>query len=131
MMTVKKLYKHRTNRQKLNDRLDALLHDIVVARDHNCVTCGKNYNLTAGHLFTRSYGRIKYDLSNVHCQCKGCNLQHEYRPDIFTHWFIEKFGAGKYNELFVEAHKPVDPIKVWQLEMIEDQLKVIKKSLEV
>ena len=44
---------------------------------------------------------------------------------------MNKFGAGKYNELFIEAHKPVDPIKVWQLELIEDQLKTIKRSLEV
>ena len=129
-MTIDKLRKTRTNRQRIVTRLDKLLHDIVVLRDRACVICGSTTNLQAGHLFTRSYGRVKYNLLNTHCQCRSHNFLHEHKPDIYTKWFLDKYGKTAYDDLYTEAHLPSEPIKTWQLEHIEDTLKVIKKSLE-
>lgn len=129
-MTIKELKKTRTSRQKLVARLDKLLHDIVVLRDRKCVTCGSTSNLQAGHLLTRSYGRVKYSLVNTHCQCRSCNYLHEYKPDIYTKWFLDKYGKTAYDDLYTEAHLPAEPIKTWHLEAIEETFKVIKKSLE-
>lgn len=129
-MTIKGLRRVKTNRQKIVDRLDDLLHDIVVLRDRACVICGSTAELQAGHLFTRSYGRVKYDLMNVHCQCRSHNFLHEHKPDIFTKWFLDKFGKEAYDDLYREAHLPPEPIKTWQLKVVEEQLTVIKKNLE-
>jgi uncharacterized protein YjiS (DUF1127 family) len=128
--TIKRIWQHRTARQKLTEQLDQLLHDIVILRDKACVICGANTQLQAGHLFTRSYGRVKYDLLNVHCQCRSHNFLHEHKPDIFTKWFLDKFGKQAYDDLYTEAHKPREPIKPWQLQETYDQLLTIKKTLE-
>jgi len=73
-------------------RLDRLVSKIVLSRDKSCVVCGSDKNLTAGHLFSRVAYSTRWDLDNVYCQCKSCNLRHEYDFYPLLRKVIDKFG---------------------------------------
>ena len=88
-----------TERKKLVKRLDEVTREIVLKRDFACVTCGKTTNLQCGHLITRSRYGVRWDLQNCNAQCAGCNLRHEYQPEIYTRWFLKVFGEVAYQDL--------------------------------
>lgn len=81
-----------TIRKQLIKKLDKKFKDIVLKRDnYTCVLCGGAAN-TAGHIITRVYYNLRWDLKNIHASCRGCNLSHEHRPYIFINWYIKKYG---------------------------------------
>jgi 5-methylcytosine-specific restriction endonuclease McrA len=88
-----------TERKKLVKRLDEVTREIVLKRDKFCVTCGKTENLQCGHLITRARYGVRWDLMNCNAQCSGCNLRHEYQPEIYTRWFLNHYGEKEYQSL--------------------------------
>jgi hypothetical protein len=92
-------------RKQLVKQLDTLVSLIVRKRDGRCVQCGTTENLTCGHLITRSKYKVRWNLQNCHCQCRNCNLSHEYNPHPFTQWFIERFGLQAYKDLNRESNR--------------------------
>ena len=96
-----------TERKKLVKKLDKIFSEYIRARDKRCVICGTTKNLQAGHLITRAVYATRWDENNVFAQCRSCNYTHEYRPEIFTSWYIEKFGVEKYVDLNIKAQKIV------------------------
>ncbi len=90
----------RTKRRNLIERLDKVFADYIKARDnYTCVVCGSKQNIQAGHLITRVNYSTRWDEMNCFAQCRSCNFMHEYRPEIFTLWFIEKYGQETYEKL--------------------------------
>ena len=114
-------------RQRLIKRLDNVFSKYIRLRDKRCVICGTTENLQAGHLITRRCYATRWDEMNVFAQCRNCNYTHEYRPEIFTNWYIEKFGADKYQELVVKSKMVVKYKNADLLAMIEYYKQKIKE----
>jgi hypothetical protein len=125
--------KKKTPRQLAEIRLDKLVKEIVLMRDGGCVcpspVKGHQTTRTPGHLISRGKESVKWDLWNVHEQCSGCNARHEYYPEIFTAWFIRKFGGGAYEELESRSYK-VAKLTLDDLETLEFELTEILKWQE-
>ena len=88
-----------TERKRLIKRLDDVTREIVLRRGSSCVTCGSSTRLQCGHLITRARYGTRWDLMNCHIQCAGCNLRHEYQPEIYTRWFLNTYGEQEYQNL--------------------------------
>jgi len=97
-------------RKKLVKKLDKVFGDYIKERDGNkCVICNmpkEAVRIDPGHLITRASFATRWDEENCFAQCRGCNLTHEYRPEIMTNWFIQKFGQKKYELLYIKSRKP-------------------------
>jgi len=93
-------------RKKLVKELDALVRQIVLARDQRCVTCGTKNRPSPGHLFSRTAYSTRWDLDNVFQQCIGCNLFHEMDSYPFTKYFIDRFGQEKWDALHLKYSTP-------------------------
>lgn len=94
-------------RKKLVAKLDKTFSEYIRARDGKCVQCGATERLTCGHLITRSKYSVRWDSTNAFGQCSKCNLLHEYQPERFTSWFIEKYGKEKYLDLVFRSNQIV------------------------
>jgi 5-methylcytosine-specific restriction endonuclease McrA len=108
-------------RKGLVRKLDKLVGDIVKQRDGICTTCGSHSDLQPGHLFSRVAYSTRWDLMNVYCQCRSCNLRHEYDPYPLTNYFIEIWGRKKLDELHFKYVHPVK-FKDFQLQELYDNL---------
>jgi len=86
-------------RKQVVKKLDAEFSKFIRNRDKRCVLCGTTENLQCGHLLTRVAYSTRWDEVNCHCQCRSHNLEHEYRPHVFTQWFLRKFGQTRYDLL--------------------------------
>lgn len=122
---VKTVRKRKTSeRKKLIKQLDQVVREIVLKRELHCVTCGKTSNLQCGHLITRSRYGVRWDLLNCHTQCSGCNFRHEFQPEIYTRWFIKKFGQNEYFNLCLKAELQgkytIDELETMLMELTEE-----------
>ena len=117
----------KTDRKKLIKRLDSIVREIVLLRDGRCVICGKLDNLQCGHLITRGKHSVRWDLKNCHVQCSGCNLKHEFYPEIYTQWFLNKYGLVEYEALCRRSEG--SKYSISQLEDIEFELTELRKVL--
>jgi hypothetical protein len=96
--------KRKLSRKGLVAALDKIVSLIVRLRDKQCVLCGKRQNLQCGHLFSRVWYQIRWNLLNCHTQCSGCNFKHEHDSYPFQEWFKKKFGELQYHSLYQQAH---------------------------
>lgn len=87
-------------------KADRLLSRYVILRDGHCVTCGSMEALQCGHLFSRASYSTRWDDRNVFCQCRGCNLRHEYDPGPLTLVFLERYGKEDYEALHRKYRTP-------------------------
>lgn len=86
-------------RKRLIRNLDTAFSEVILKRDKCCVLCGKTEHLAAGHLISRACYAVRWDERNVFVQCRGCNLLHEFRPERFTLWFLNRHGLDAYRLL--------------------------------
>jgi hypothetical protein len=99
----------KSERKKLVAKLDAVFSEYIRARDgYRCITCGvqgreRDGLMQCGHLFTRASYSTRWDELNCFCQCRGCNLSHEYDPAPFTIRFIHKYGQEAYERLYAKS----------------------------
>lgn len=77
--------------------LDVVVSQIVRRRDKKCVICGSTQNPQAGHFIGRRHFAVRWDLTNVHQQCSGCNIGHNSNPIPYTLFIQQKYGE-KYPE---------------------------------
>ena len=97
-------------RKKLIKKLDKVFGDYIKERDGwRCVICGRRKEMSIidpGHLISRINHGTRWDEKNCFAQCRICNSTHEYHPEIFTDWFLQKFGAKEYELLTIKSRKP-------------------------
>lgn len=111
-------------RKGLVRKLDAIVKQIVIARDGKCIVCGTTKNLTPGHLFSRVAYSTRWDLDNVYAQCLSCNFRHESDPYPMTNVLINIHGRGWLEDLhrkYVTPHKYTTP----QLKELYETLKKV------
>lgn len=128
----KRRYKRKTERQLLEVKLDHVIREIILDRDLKCVqpikTIGGHRGArTSGHLISRTRESVRWDLYNVHEQCGGHNILHEYQPEKFTSWFLEMFGVEQYSRLVHDADQ-VGKLQLYELQELLDQLKKIRQK---
>lgn len=100
---------------KLVKKLDDLFQMYIRERDGwKCCTCGKvllkdKTNMHAGHFISRRHYSTRWDDTNVHSQCAGCNLKQSF-GDVETITKYEsflklKYGASKVDDLIQKSHE--------------------------
>jgi hypothetical protein len=107
------------------------MRDIVLDRDLRCVcpvppAKGHTSTRQAGHLIASTKGSVRFDLTNVHEQCSGCNQRHVNFQHYYIDWFLGKFGSEEYHRLVHEADNG-KPLKTYELEELIVQLKAIRQ----
>jgi len=93
----------------IRDRLDEIFSFEIRIRDRFvCVVCKRTYPEVlpgCGHLITRNCYPTRWAEDNAHCQCSGCNLIHEDRPDIYRRiWETLHGGHEAYEALVTRAY---------------------------
>jgi hypothetical protein len=103
---------------KLLKEADRVFSLFIRNRDnYRCVICGSEFRPQCGHLIKRGKKSVRFNEFNCHCQCAGCNKKHNYYPEHYTLWFIQKHGQGAYDNLVQESKKVVN-LKVTDLQEI-------------
>lgn len=124
----KKRGKYVSPRKLLERDLDKVFAEYIKLRDdYKCVICGTDRQPQCGHLVTRSCTRLRWSTENAACQCAGHNLQHEYRPEIFTNWYIQAHGVETYKELYRLSQIPAFR---WSIEELESILSELQSKLD-
>lgn len=108
------------------------VHAYVRKRDEgkDCVSCGKAYesSFEAGHHYSAySYLTLKFNLDNIHGQCKYCNRHLESNFDNYALRLPERIGQERYNKLVELAGIDKQFEKVWDLENLKEIRNEIKK----
>jgi len=92
-------------------------------KDRPCISCNKHGDKEAGHYIAQgSSGFLRYDITNIHGQCRACNrFKHgnliEYRINLIKR--IGKKEVEKLENLRTETHK-------WTRDELEELLKGFK-----
>lgn len=97
----------RTRRQRLYDKLDKIVSEIIIFRyDNRCVMCGSTTSVGNGHVFSRTNLSLRWDIrvaGNCHAQCWKHNYLHSTRDSYpYYKWFRDKFGTKRFEELHTE-----------------------------
>lgn len=109
-------------------KTDKAMSEYVRAKTPYCVICGTRDRLTNGHLITRTARSVRFDLQNCETQCMSCNYTHEFRPEVFTSWYIKQYGLEKYEALVVRS-KCIKKWTVDELKELEEHFKALKEGL--
>ena len=120
----------------LRDKLDGLVSRYVrlKAADHrgiaHCVSCGKAdhwQNMDAGHFVSRQATAVRFDLRNIHPQCRRCNRFSSDHLIGYTIWMQEKYGDAVIAELWARKHEPVKYTRGDYETMIDDMATKLAK----
>ena len=92
----------------LKDSTKNIVHSYIRQRDKGkpCISCGASWrvNFQAGHCFNvKQYNMIRYDLMNIHGQCKKCNLFDEGNYDKYLLNLPKRIGDEMYQKLIKRA----------------------------
>jgi len=128
MKVIKKLSAVKL-RKKLIKECDTLVAKILKARHPYCVICvqqGEKRSpvMEAGNLISRRYYSLRWNLYNVFTQCQYHNSLHRFDTHPFDSWYIQEFGLKAWEYLH-EKKKETRQWKVWQLEELRDELKLM------
>jgi hypothetical protein len=112
----------KTDREKLEEKLDNAWAKAVKARDKICQKCGSNKNkLEAHHIFTRSFKSTCWDIDNgislcTYCHKFGPESAHK-SPESFRDWLIPIIGQHKYDKLKWKANSTRYKMSLGEMEM--------------
>ena len=116
----------KSTRKKLIQKLDTIVSLIVRARDERCVTptdkCTKV--LQCSHLIKRGKLPTRFDLANCNCQCSYHNYLHNNYPEIYTEWWLNRYGQEAYNSLIKTSQQLWKP-SIAELESLLEHLNKI------
>jgi len=123
------VYQKKLKASQINTKMQ--VHAYIRKRDinKNCISCNTQYNDTfqAGHFYSaNSFISLRYNLDNIHGQCKRCNLFLEGNFDNYALNLPNRIGKERYNALVQLAGIDKQLDKVWDL----DNLKEIRLNLK-
>lgn len=117
----------KSEKSKLADKIHALLRQIKLKEEPFCVICNGlsgDKVLQLGHLITRGKWSVRFDMRNLHTQCRSCNNKHEFFPELYNNWFVNKYGLKEYNKLVEDSNK----IKQYKIKDLRELLETLKNS---
>jgi hypothetical protein len=115
-------------RKGIIKKLDKRVTEITIEREPACVMCGSTEQLGNGHVFSRGHQILRWDVrpdGNCHTQCWAHNYGHVHNTYPYYHWYIEKFGQKRWDELYSEWERTSN-FKVWELVELYKELENIK-----
>lgn len=120
----------RGTRKRLIEDLDEACSLIVRRRDRRCVCCNERdwQKLTAGHFYSRRFYGTRWQLDNLHCQCRRCNELHNSNVWPFTNYMIEVVGTERLSELFT-LRNSTRHISTVELEELLDELRLMQRKM--
>jgi len=76
----------------LRRECDRLAREIVMVRDSaTCQRCGSQERVQWHHIHTRRTLSLRWDQNNGLALCAGCHYWCHWNPDLFRHWFMDKW----------------------------------------
>lgn len=103
LMFPKKAKKKLPSIKLLIARADSVFSKWIRERDklQGCATPSEKCQgyFQCSHLIRRGKAPTRYSEINCTTQCASHNYMHNNYPEIYTKWFIKKYGVEKYNEL--------------------------------
>lgn len=116
-------------------KLDKIFSEYIRRRNADasgyvsCVTCGKKdhwKNMDAGHYVSRRHNATRWDESNVHVQCPGCNRFRNGAPDEYAIYLKQAYPY----DILEELHRKKHTISKWTQKDYEDAIEYYKEELE-
>lgn len=92
-------------RTRLIKQLDTIFSQYIRERDRRCVHGDASCRgpIQAGHLIRRGNHATRWDELNCHGECSGHNYKHNFYPELYTTWFVEKYGQAAYTALVARS----------------------------
>jgi len=129
-----RMRKKKTARAKLKKLAYDLQSEWVRRKDAlddiaTCVTCGHRAHwkqLSQGH-FVPDGGRnsTKFELTNIHVQCRRCNINLGSNGPVYYKFMVEKYGQDHVDYLISLAYKTEKYNEQW----FEDRIKFLRDKL--
>jgi hypothetical protein len=113
-----------TDRKKLENQLDKLFSQAVIARDRKCKVSGSDDRLTVHHIRSRSHKITRWNLENGICLSWKVHFLQKANPELFMDKIIECIGQKEYDRL----KKLSGMTYKWSLEELE---RIKEQLLEV
>ena len=114
-------------------KVDKIFSKYIRLRDNGvCFTCMAKDSpkyMQAGHFVPRNISSTRFDERNVNCQCKGCNIFHSGRLDVYAVELEKKYGQGILQEL-QELKRTHKKFTIPELEEMYEIYKSKLKDLE-
>jgi hypothetical protein len=114
------------------------VHAYVRNRDKGkpCISCGTNWNqdFQCGHHYkSETFITLRFNLDNLHGQCRRCNLHLEGAFDNYALNLPNRIGIERYNKLVELASVDKQFDKVWNVDNLKEVRMLLKenKSYEV
>jgi hypothetical protein len=106
----------KSKRVKARDAADKAFSLYIRARDKRCVLCGRQDQLTCGHVFSRVAYSTRWHPLVSFAQCWGCNLRHEHDPYPFMNYARKMLGDSLLDKMHnIHMH----PIKLKEYDLRE------------
>lgn len=99
-------------------KLDKVFSQYIRLRDGKSVLSGKTEGLTCSHLIRRGKKSTRWSETNCHAMTVGENYNHNYYPEPYTAWFIQKYGFQAYVDLKKESEVLFKPSREWLADQI-------------
>lgn len=100
---------------KLLKEADRVFSLWIRARDGKCVICGTTERLQNSHLIRRGKKSVRFDEKNCNTNCATHNYLHNIYPEVYTQWFIKRYGVSEYEKL-IKKSQEVKQFKTSDLE---------------
>jgi len=120
----------KTERQRLEKKLDDLIREIVRYRDRGiCYTCGRFCQSQVGHYIPRAIRLERWNVKNCHCQCIRCNYTLEGNKIVYREKLINQYGIEEVEKMEKNMrennHFTIEDLKQIKinLEKIRDEIK--------
>ena len=97
------------------DTLDRVFSRYVRLRDCHggmgrCISCGRPITVStcdAGHFIPRTHTATRWNIRNVHAQCRECNRMKDGNAAGYRRGLIERYGPGIIEQLTQKSRQTV------------------------
>lgn len=114
-----------TDRKKLENQLDKLFSQAVIARDKKCKVSGSEERLTVHHIRSRSHKITRWNLENGICLSWRVHFLQKANPELFHDKIIECIGQKEYDRI----KKLSGMTYKWSLEELERIKEQLKEAI--